>query len=128
MTTSKHAALSCGGCGEVFAHAAFGGSALFLAETLHAAALVAGWHGDDGAWTCTVCLAKADAEPQPEAAAPVSGPAPVPDTDPIGQSVAILADYDDRIDAFWADVNRSNNEADLRIRMRLADAQPEVAA
>ena len=126
MKTPEHTAPSCGTCGEQFASAAFGGSALFLAETLHAAALSAGWQQDGDAWTCTVCQAKADAEPAPDPVPAVHEPAP--DTDPIGQSVAILADYDDRIDAFWADVNRSNNEADLRIRMRLTDAQPAVAS
>ena len=64
--TGTRQPISCGGCGEVFACAAFGGAGLFLAETLRAAALAAGWQQDGDAWTCTVCLAKADAEPEPE--------------------------------------------------------------
>ncbi len=119
-------AVTCGGCGEQFARAAFGGRALFLAETLRAGALAAGWEQDGDAWTCTVCLARVNAEPEPgPAATPEPGPAA---DDPIAVSAAILAAYDERIDVFWTDVNRSNSEADLRVRMRLADAQPAVVS
>ena len=121
--TGTRQPISCGGCGEVFAAAAFGGRGLFLADTLHAAALSAGWQQDDTTWTCTVCLAKADAEPQPEPepVAPVSEPAPAPDGDHYDQSIALLAAFEARVDGFWADVNRSNDHAAAKVRTRLDD-------
>ena len=100
---------------------------LFLAETLRAAALAAGWQQDGDAWTCTVCLAKADTEPEPEPEPAAPEPEPAPD-DPIAVSAAIIADYDERVYGFWEDMDRSNHAAELRVRMRLADAQPAVAS
>ena len=120
--------ISCGGCREVFACAAFGGRGLFLADALHAAALSTGWQQDGDAWTCTVCLAKADADPEPEpAATPEPEPEPAGD-DPIAASARIIADYDERVYGFWEDMDRSNHAAELRVRMRLADAQPAAAS
>ena len=123
VTGGAGQAVTCGGCREVFACAAFGGAGLFLAETLRAAALAAGWQQDGDAWTCTVCLAKADTEPQPEPepVAPVSEPAPAPDGDHYDQSIALLAAFEARVDGFWADVNRSNDHAAAKVRTRLDD-------
>lgn len=127
MTVQERTTPSCGPCGEVFAHAAFGGAGLFLAETLRDAALAAGWQQDGEAWTCTVCQAKAAAPvPEPAQAQPTGAHEPPPDTDPIEQSVTILAAYEERVNAFWTDVNRSNNAAHLRIRTRLGDAQIRI--
>jgi len=118
--TPVNRAPECGPCGETFARAGFGGSALFLAETLHDAALSAGWQRDAAAWTCSVCLART---PGPEPAPPVAGPAPVPGSDPLDQSLAVLADFDARVDGFWADVNHSNSKASLKVHVRLDDGQ-----
>ena len=127
VTGGTRQAITCGGCREVFACAAFGGAGLFLAETLRAAALTAGWQQDGDAWTCTVCLAKADTEPEPEPEPAAPEPEPATD-DPIAVSAAIIADYDERVYGFWEDMDRSNHAAELRVRMRLADAQPAVAS
>jgi len=116
-------AIACGECSETFAQAGFGGRGLFLAETLHAAAVSAGWAEDpEGAWTCTVCQAKADAPPAPEPEpAAAAEPEPGPDGDHYDQSIAILDGFDASVDEFWADVNRSNDKAQLKIHTRLDD-------
>lgn len=119
-------AIACGPCGETFAQAAFGGRGLFLAETLHAAAVTAGWTveaGDPaGTWMCTVCQAKAAAPPAPEAEPAAAAEAePGPDGDHYDQSIAILDGFDASVDEFWADVNRSNDKAQLKIHTRLDD-------
>ena len=116
---------SCGPCGEVFAHAAFGGRALFLAETLRDAALSAGWQQDGGTWTCTVCQAKANA-PEPEPA--VEAHEPPPDTDPYAQYQEVWEQIDAGADAFWLAVNPSNRAAEDRTSARIGDGYWNIAA
>jgi hypothetical protein len=123
---------SCGGCGEVFARAGFGGRALFLVDALRAAAVTAGWTAEagepEGTWTCTVCLARAGAGPEPEPAAPESEPEPAPDSDPLDQSLAILAAFDGRVPGFWADTNQSNNAVGHKTWLRTSDGTHNLAA
>jgi len=115
-------AIACGPCGETFAQAGFGGRGLFLAETLHAAAVSRGWIEDpEGAWTCDACLAKADAPPapEPEPAAAEAEPAPV--ADPYDQSIAILAELDAKVPGIWDELNRSNNATAYKNSLRFGD-------
>jgi hypothetical protein len=117
----------CGDCGETFASAAFGGSALFLVETLRAGARTAGWAQIAGKWKCSVCLAGITGPlygPEREPASSL----PVPDTDPLDQSLAILAEFDAKVPGFWSEVNQSNSTAVDKTKLRVRDAHHGFAA
>ena len=118
-------AIHCPDCGETFAEAGLGGRALFLAETLHAAALAAGWAENGGKWTCSVCLAGITGPlygPEREPAPALSAP----DTDPYRQYADMSAEIVAGIAGFWEHENAEHNAASARIRMRLHDAQVRI--
>lgn len=117
----------CGDCGETFACAAFGGLALFLVETLRAGARSAGWAQISGKWKCSVCLAGITGPlygPEREPASSL----PVPDSDPLDQSLAILAEFDAKVPGFWSEVNQSNSTAVDKTKLRVRDAHHGFAA
>jgi ribosomal protein L37AE/L43A len=127
VAETRAPAIRCGGCGETFAQGGFGGKALFLAETLHAAALAAGWAESTGKWTCSVCLAGItgplygpEREPAPSL--------PVPESDPLDQSIAILDEFNARVPGMWAEVDRSNGVTAHKNMLRFGDGYHGLAA
>ncbi len=125
VPTWNHAP-SCGSCGEKFAgDPAALGTTPVLAAAVGAAILAAGWQQDGGTWTCTVCIARANAPTvEPEAAPEVHEPAP--DTDPYDQYHETSDELDARLSDWWDGNNQSNIAARRKITTRLHDAQVRI--
>lgn len=111
----------CGDCGELFAGTltATGTSPLFDGA-LHAGARTAGWAQIAGRWKCSVCLAGITGPlygPEREPAPAL----PAPDSDPLDQSLTVLAEIDARSPGWWDETNRRNSVTAHKCSLRFGD-------
>ena len=119
---------SCARCAEKYAgDPAALGTTPVLDAALDAGALAAGWQQDGGAWTCTVCLAKAEPQPAAPAAPPQDEHEAPPDTDPYDQYVSMSAELDAGLRGWWAATNESHSAAHFKSRARTGDVTHNIA-
>lgn len=127
--------LQCGDCLTQYAGDDYREGSPLKRDALLAAAVSAGWtevpRENGSGWKCSVCTLRADraakAAAQPEPEVPVAQDPP-PDTDPIDQSHAVLAAFDDRVPGFWSETNRANSAAANKISLRFGDGYHGFAA